>query len=185
MSTARAEWLHFLGTCLGKDEESQTRALTAYLEGRVPSRDIRGLTLADLFKQPHQNRGILGNLAPEEDVSPGFRMIQIATATGLPIEVCRALIDMYGNLDWMFELECWEALLTCISFSYASTENDFWSEVWGISRKSIDPVLQDELKALLASLPASQLKVAEIRDQQYLAKNGWVRAARLGEARWV
>ncbi|MDG9918228.1 hypothetical protein N7645_15165 [Pseudomonas juntendi] len=169
---------------MGEDEEQQVIALHDYLNDRIPSRDIRGLTLAELLQQPARGEGLLGSRTPVDEVSPGSRILAVWSYTGLPVEVCRALIDVYGNLDWLFELECWKELLTCISFGGLTTRDEFWREVLSTARLMIDPVLQGEVAKLLGGLPIGAMRNVERRDMQYLISNGWLRRTQTGGVVW-
>lgn len=184
MSTAKAAWLSFLKTCQGDDDEQQVIALSDFLEGRIPRRDIRGLTLAELLQRPQGGEGLLGSLAPADEVSPGSRLLALWSYTGLPIEVCRALVDVYGNLDWLFELNCWRELLTCISFGGLTARDEFWREAHTVARRAIDPVLQGEVATLLGGLPMGAMRPVERRDMQYLISNGWLRRSQNGGVVW-
>lgn len=184
MITAKALWLAFLSTCQGDNEEQQFIALGDYLEGRIPSRDIQGLTLAELLQRPQGGEGLLGNLAPADEVSLGSRLLALCSYTGLPVEVCRALVDVYGNLDWVFELNCWRELLTCISFGGLTALDEFWREVHTVARRAIDPVLQGEVATLLGGLPMGAMRPVERRDMQYLINNGWLRRSQNGGVVW-
>lgn len=184
MITAKALWLAFLSTCQGDGEEQQIIALSDYLEGRIPRRDIQGLTLAELLQRPQGGEGLLGNLAPADEVLPGSRLLALWSYTGLPVEVCRALIDVYGNLDWVFELNCWRELLTCISFGGLTARDEFWREAHTVARRAIDPVLQGEVATLLGGLPMGAMRPVERRDMQYLINNGWLRRTQTGGVVW-